>query len=152
MSNVLVPFLILAGYRSVCLLDYILSYLHLLQSYCECLKMAETMLVLNIVLMEVVPDSDPDSSDIEVSLVGCNVVSSYHTDLGMSRMIMDNTINNVTVSANENIPNKTSNFTDITIGTFAQDSGPSLPENFDVSVATALDYFSLLFKVEYLVI
>ena len=35
----------------------------------------------------------------------------------------------------------TSNFTDITIEPFTQNSGPSLPENFDGSLATALDYF-----------
>ena len=31
---------------------------------------------------------------------------------------------------------------------FTQGSGPCLPENIDVSVATALDYFNLLFKPE----
>ena len=40
----------------------------------------------------------------------------------------------------------TSLFTDTTIEPFTQNSGPCLPENFDVSVATALDYFNLLFK------
>ena len=39
-------------------------------------------------------------------------------------------------------------FNDITVQPFTQDSGPCLPENFDVSVATALDYFKLLFKPE----
>ena len=53
-----------------------------------------------------------------------------------------------TVTANANIPIWTTNFTDITIEPFTQDSGPSLPENFDVSVATTLDYFYLLFKPE----
>ena len=38
--------------------------------------------------------------------------------------------------------------TGITIEPFTQDCGPCLPENFDVSVATALGYFNLLFKPE----
>ena len=38
--------------------------------------------------------------------------------------------------------------TDITIEPFTQDSGPYFPENFDVSVTPALDYFSLLLKPE----
>ena len=38
--------------------------------------------------------------------------------------------------------------TDIAIEPFTQNSGPYLPENFDVSVATALDYFNPLFKPE----
>ena len=97
----------------------------------------------------IVPDSDPDSSDIEVSSVGASEVSSDHTNFGDE---LDdsgrNTINSATVTANANIPNWTTNFTDITIEHFTQDSGPCLPENFDVSVATALDYFNLLFKLE----
>ena len=59
-----------------------------------------------------------------------------------------NTINVATVTTNANIPNWTTNFTNITIGPFTQDSGPCLPENLDVSVATVLDYFNLLFKPE----
>ena len=39
-------------------------------------------------------------------------------------------------------------FNDITIEPFTQDSGPCLPENFDVSVGTALDFLNLLFKLE----
>ena len=61
-----------------------------------------------------------------------------------------NTINDATVTANANIPSRTTNFTGITIEPFTQDSGPCLPENFDVSVATELDYFNLLFKPEIL--
>ena len=30
----------------------------------------------------IIPDSDPDSSDIEVSSVGCSEVSSDHTNIG----------------------------------------------------------------------
>ena len=95
------------------------------------------------------PDSDPNSSDIEVSSVGSSKVSSDHTDFGDE---LDNnrpnTISDATVTANANIPNWTTDFTDITVELFAEDSGPCLPENFDVSVATALDYFNLLFKPE----
>ena len=76
-------------------------------------------------------------------------VSSDHIDFGDE---LDdngpNPVNDATVTTNANIPNKTTNFTDITIEPFTQDSGPCLPENFDVSVATALDYFNLLFKPE----
>ena len=68
-----------------------------------------------------VPDSDPDSLDIEVSWVGSSEVSSDHTYFGEE---WDKP--------------------------FTQDSGPSLPENIDVSVAKALDYFNLLFKTEVL--
>ena len=46
------------------------------------------------------------------------------------------------------IPYWATNITDITIEPFTQDSGPCLPESFDISVATALDYFNLLFKPE----
>ena len=35
-----------------------------------------------------------------------------------------------------------------TIEPFTQDSSPFLPENVDVTVATALDFFNLLFKSE----
>ena len=59
-----------------------------------------------------------------------------------------NTINDATVTANANIPDLTTNFTDITIEPLTQDSSPCLLENFDISVATALDYFNLLFKLE----
>ena len=84
------------------------------------------------------PDSDPDSSDLEVLSVGSSEVSSDHTDLGDK---LDdngpNTISDATVTANANIPNPTTNFTYITIEAFTQDNGPCLPENVDVSVATA---------------
>ena len=76
--------------------------------------------------------------------VGSSKVSSDHTDLWDE---LDdngpNTVNDATVSANANIPNLKTNFTDITTEPFIQVSGPCLPENFDVSVATALDYFYL---------
>ena len=51
---------------------------------------------------------------------------------------------------NANAPNLTwtTNFGDVTVGPFEQDSGPNLPENFDVSAATPLNYFELLFKPE----
>ena len=101
----------------------------------------------------IVPDSDPDSSDIEGLSVGSIEVSSDHTDF---RDDLDdngpNTVNDSSATATANITNWTTNFTDITIEPFTQDSGPSLPKNFDVSVATALDYFNLLFKPEILMI
>ena len=50
-------------------------------------------------------------------------------------MIMDLTVDDATVTANANIPNWTTNVTDITTDPFTQDSGPSLPENIDVSIS-----------------
>ena len=97
----------------------------------------------------IVPDSDPNLSDIEVSSVGSSEVSSDYIDF---RDEWDdngpNTFNDATATANANIPNWTTNFTEITFEPFTEDSSPSLPEKFDVSVATALDYFNLLFKPE----
>ena len=81
--------------------------------------------------------------------MGSSQISSDHTDFGDEWD--DNgciNINDATVTANANIPNWTTNFTHITTEPFTQDSGPSLPENFDVSLGTALDYFSILFKPE----
>ena len=40
------------------------------------------------------------------------------------------TFNNAIVIASENIPNCTTNFTDITIEPLSPDSGPSLPKTF----------------------
>ena len=94
----------------------------------------------------IVPDCDPDSPDIEVSSVGSSKVPSDHTDFGDDNG--PNTINDATVTANANIPKLTTTFTVITIELFTEHSGPCLHENFDVSVATALDYFNLLFKPE----
>ena len=79
----------------------------------------------------IVPDSDPTSLDIEVLSVGSSEVSSDHTDFGDE--LDDNgpsTVNDATVTANANIPNWTTSFTDITIEPFTQDSGLCLPENF----------------------
>ena len=89
--------------------------------------------------ISVVPDSDPDSSDIEVSSVGSSDIS----DFGESE---DENAENLNADA----PNSTwtTNFGDVTVDPFEQDSGPNLPENFDVSVATPLNYFELLFKPE----
>ena len=85
--------------------------------------------------------------------MGSSEVSSDHTDFGDE---LDdnrpNAINDATVTANTNIPNWTTNFIAITTEPFTQDSGPSLPENFDVSVATALHYFNLFSNLKYLVI
>ena len=89
---------------------------------------------------------------MEVSSVGSREASSDHTDFGDEWDDKELTLLMMTsVKANANIPNWTNYFTDITTTCYTQDSGPSLPENFDVSVATALDYFNLLFKQKYLV-
>ena len=135
-------------------------------SYCENLKVAENNTSMEYNIDEnsdsegykkqdigdnesIVPDSEPSFSDIEVLSVGSGGVSSDHTDLGVEWDDNGpNTVNDDTVTANANIPNWTTNFTDITIEPFTQDSGPTLSENFDVSVAIALDYFNLLFKPE----
>ena len=81
--------------------------------------------------------------------MGSSEVGSDHTDFGDE---LDdngpNITNDATVTANANIPYWTTKFTDITTVPFTQDSGPCLPEKFDVSVATALDYFNLLFQPE----
>ena len=86
-----------------------------------------------------IPDSDSDSSDIEVSSVGSSEIS----DFGESE---DENVENL----NANAPNLiwTTNFGDITVDPFKQDSGPNLPENFDVSAATPPNYSELLFKPE----
>ena len=69
--------------------------------------------------------------------MGYSEVSSDHTDLGDE---LDdngpNTVNDATVTVNANITNWTTNFTDTTIEPFTEDSGPCLPENFDVSMVT----------------
>ena len=50
-------------------------------------------LVENITTVEpIVPDYDPDSSDIEVSLVGSSEVCSDHTDIVEEQLIMDPTL------------------------------------------------------------
>ena len=59
-----------------------------------------------------------------------------------------NTVNDATVTVNENIPNWTTHFTDITIEPFTQIVVPVYLKYFDVSVATALNYFNLLWKPE----
>ena len=78
--------------------------------------------------------------------MGSSEVSSDHTDFGDE---FDhngpNSVNDATVTANANIPKWTTNFTDITIEPFIQDSGPCLCKYFDT---TALDYLNLLFKPE----
>ena len=48
-----------------------------------------------------------------------------------------NTVSDATITASGNTPNWTTNFTDISIDSFTKKSGPSLSENFDVSMATA---------------
>ena len=97
----------------------------------------------------IVPDSDPNSSEFKVPSVVSSEISSDHTDFGGG---WDDkgpiTVNDATVIASANILNWTTNFTDISVEPFTQDSGPSLPENCDISVAKALDYLSLFFKPE----
>ena len=92
------------------------------------MKISESQGYKNEVNESIVPDSDSDSSDIEVSSVGSSEVSSDHTDFG--DYLDDNEPNNIndaTFTANANIPNWTNNFTDITIKPFNQDRGPWLP-------------------------
>ena len=43
----------------------------------------------------------------------------------------EQTVNDVSVTANAKIPNWTTNFTDITTESFTQDSGPCLPEKYE---------------------
>ena len=70
----------------------------------------------------IVPDSDPDSPNIEVSSVGSSEVSHDHTDF---RDEWDdngpNTVNDAAVTSNANIPNWTTYFTGVTIKPFTQD-------------------------------
>ena len=126
----------------------------------DTLKWLKTELVQNLILINIVKnedigdnesgvlDSDLDSSDIEVYSVGSFDIFNDHTDFGDGWNVNGlNTVNGATVIANANIPNWITNFTDITVEPFTQNAGPSLPKNFDVSVATALDYFILLFKL-----
>ena len=60
----------------------------------------------------IVPDSDPGTSDIGVSSVEFSKVSSYPTEFG------DEWDDDATITANANIHNWTTNFTDITIEPF----------------------------------
>ena len=100
----------------------------------------------------IVPDSGPDPSDIEVSSAGFSEISSDHTDFGNKQDDNGpNTVNATTVPAIANIPKWTTNFTDISIRPFTQDSGSSLPENFDVSVATAIITSTYYSNQKYLV-
>ena len=96
----------------------------------------EENLAVNI---SVVSDSDPDSSNIEVSSVG----SSNNADFG------EREDENAEI-LNANAPDLTwtMNFGDVTVDPFEQDGGPNIPENFDVSAATPLNYFELMFKAE----
>ena len=88
-----------------------------------------------------------------MSSLGSGEVSNDHTDFGDELDYNGpNTVNDATVTAKANIPNWTTNFTDITIEPFTQDSGPCLPENFDLPVATALDYLTYYSNQKYLVI
>ena len=89
--------------------------------------------------ISVVPDSDPGSSDIEVSSVGSSGIS----DLGETE---DENVN-VDADVIEEVA-WTSDFRDVTINPFNQHSGPNLPENFDTATAKPIDYFELLFKTE----
>ena len=119
-----------------------LSYLHLFVSYCGNVKMAENNISAeynpnensdsegynnegirnNVSIMS---DSDPDSLDIEVSLVGSRDISSNNTDFGDEWYDNGPKItNNASVTANIDIPNWTTNFTDINIKPFTQGSHP----------------------------
>ena len=70
-------------------------------------------------MSSIVPDSDPDSSDPEVSSVGSSEVSSHHTNFGDEWDDNGpNIVNDATVTANANVPNWTTIFTDITTEPF----------------------------------
>ena len=65
------------------------------------------------------PDPNPDTSVIEVSSVGSSEVSSDHTDFGDEWDDNGpNTDNDAIVTANANIPNWTTNFTDLSLEPF----------------------------------
>ena len=67
----------------------------------------------------IVPDSDPDFLDIEISTVGSSEISSDHTDFWDEWDDNGhNAVNDATVIASANIPNWTTNLTDITIEPF----------------------------------
>ena len=59
-----------------------------------------------------------------------------------------NIVNDATGTTNANILYWIANITNIRIELFTQNSSHSIPEKFDVSVATALHYYILLFKPE----
>ena len=93
--------------------------------------------------------TNEDVGDNESTVPDSSYVSSDHTDFGDE---LDdngpNTVKDAAVTANTNIPKWTTNFTNITIEPFTQNSGHCLLESLDVSMATALDFFNLLFKLE----
>ena len=99
----------------------------------------EEDLVENI---SVVPDSEPDSSDIEVSSVGSSDIS----DLGDPEDEMLNIANSDVNVAQE--ATWTTSFGDVNFDAFEQPSGPNLSPGFDTATATPLDYFELHFKTE----
>ena len=74
-----------------------------------------------------VPDSDPDSSDIEVSSLVSSDISDY---------VESEDENAENLSANGPNLTWTTNFGDVKVDPFEQDSGPKLPKNFYVSAAT----------------
>ena len=89
--------------------------------------------------ISVVPDSDSDSSDIEVSSIGSSDIS----DLGEPE---DETLN---IAKNVNVPQEatwTTNFGDVNVDAFEQPSGPHLPPAFDTATATLLDYLNCFSK------
>ena len=143
---------------------YILSYLLLFVSYFGYLKIVENNTSVEYNFGEnsdcegynnedigdnesKVPVSDPIWLNIKVSLVGSSKVCSNHADCGEEWDDNGpNTVSDASVTVHANIPNWTTNFTDIAIESFTQDSDPSLTENIDGSVTIA--FFKLLFKPE----
>ena len=89
-----------------------------------------------------VPDSDPDS-DITVSSVNSSDLSDFGGENGE-----DGNNFNDNEQDGEIQPQWTQNFRDVQIDDFTQESGPVLPDGFDVSTASPIDYFNLLFKPE----
>ena len=77
----------------------------------------------------IVPDSDPGTSDIEISSVGSSDLSDLGEEEDENAEIDDGG------GFDDVNPIWTSNFSDITIHPFLDESGPALPDNFDVATA-----------------
>ena len=91
----------------------------------------------------IVPDSEPGTSDIEISSVRSSDLFDVGEEEDKNAEIDDGG------GVGDVNPIRTSNFSDITIHPFLDESGPALPDNFDVATASPLAYFDLLFKQVY---
>ena len=81
-----------------------------------------------------VPDSDPDS-DITVSSVNTDEFSNCGDEHGESG----------NGEPGDQQAEWTQNFGGINVDEFQSESGPKLPDDFDVATATPIKYFDLLF-------